>query len=100
MAENLGTWFAVIFIGYYVVAGLAVVWIHFLEWMRKHPEPTARDVRHAAEQYRLYFGDEALTVIGEHTMAATFAPYSFHKKFLVRVTKELMVEQRSSVPKL
>ena len=76
MAENLGTWFAVIFIGYYVVASLAVVWIHFLEWMRKHPEPTKHDIRRAAEQYRLYFGDDALTVIGEHTMAATCLLYT------------------------
>lgn len=46
-------------------------------------------VRHAAERYRQMYGDKALDVIGDHTLAARFAPTHEHYRFLLQVTEEL-----------
>ncbi len=64
-----------------------------LDLLRRSPEPTEHDVQHAAEQYRTYYGSDALSVIGDHMLAATFAPDGRHKRFLKRVTAELMREE-------
>ena len=46
-------------------------------------------VRHAAERYRQAYGAKALEVIGDHTLAARFAPTHEHYRFLLQVTEEL-----------
>ncbi len=46
-------------------------------------------VRHAAERYRQTYGAKALEVIGDHTLAARFAPTHEHYRFLLQVTEEL-----------
>jgi hypothetical protein len=46
-------------------------------------------VRHAAERYRQTYGDKALEAIGDHTLAARFAPTHEHYRFLLLVTEEL-----------
>ncbi len=46
-------------------------------------------VRGAAERYRQMYGDKALEVIGDHTLAARFAPTHEHYRFLLQVTQEL-----------
>ena len=73
-----------------LVAGLFAI---FVDWLRREPEPHEESVRFAAEQYRIYYGADSLSVIGEHTMAASFAPDGRHKRFLRRVTTELMREE-------
>jgi hypothetical protein len=46
-------------------------------------------VRRAAERYRDTYGEKALDVIGDHTLAARFAPTHEHYRFLLQVTEEL-----------
>jgi hypothetical protein len=46
-------------------------------------------VAHAAERYRQMYGAKALEVIGDHTLAARFAPTHEHYRFLLQVTEEL-----------
>jgi hypothetical protein len=45
--------------------------------------------RRAAARYRQMYGDKALEVIGDHTLAARFAPSHEHYRFLLQVTEEL-----------
>ncbi|MCP8883423.1 hypothetical protein NIM87_07935 [Devosia sp. XJ19-1] len=53
-------------------------------------EPTDYDVRHAAALYREYYGAEAHRIIGDHMLGASFAPDGRHKRFLKRVSAELL----------
>lgn len=53
---------------------------------REAPEGS---VPRAAERYRQMYGDKALEVIGDHTLAARFAPTHEHYRFLLLVTQEL-----------
>jgi hypothetical protein len=46
-------------------------------------------VRHAAERYREAYSGKVLEVIGDHTIAARFAPTHEHYRFLLLVTQEL-----------
>jgi len=90
---DIGRWITIGFVGLYIFGIVAGLFAIFLDWLRKPPEPTDHAIRHAAEQYRTYYGTEALSVIGEHTLAATFAPDGRHKRFLRRVTTKLMREE-------
>lgn len=47
------------------------------------------DVRRAAEQYRLYYGDKAVEVIADHILGAALARNWGHRGFLRRVRVEL-----------
>lgn len=93
LAENIAWLVAVGVTGFMVFSIAGSTCSIFLDWLRRPPEPTDHDVRHAAEQYRTYFGADALSVIGEHSLAATFTPDGRHKRFLQRVTEQLMREE-------
>ncbi|MEM7213992.1 MAG: hypothetical protein AAF423_00510 [Pseudomonadota bacterium] len=93
MFSEILRWVYIITVGFYLFGILAGLFCIFLDWLRKVPEPTEGDVKWAAERYREHFGSEALSVIGEHTLAASFAPDGRHRRFLKRVTTELMREE-------
>lgn len=59
------------------------------ERLSHRAEPSDADVRRAAERYRQWYGDRALSVIGDHMLGARFAPDSRHTQFLKRVVGEL-----------
>jgi hypothetical protein len=80
--EALATWYAAAFLG-----GLLIL---VADRLTRRSEPSAADVRRAAERYRQYYGDAALAVIGDHLLAASFAPDSRHRQFLKRVVEELL----------
>lgn len=92
LVADMARWLALGVVGLMIFGVVAGACAAFLDWLRRPPEPTDHDVRHAAELYRTYFGADALSVIGEHALAATFAPDGRHKRFLRRVTEELMRE--------
>jgi len=67
--------------------GAAVV---VIEALKQPKAPSDADVQHAAAQYREFYKDRALDVIGDHMLAATFAPTGEHRRFLKRVCEELL----------
>jgi len=69
-----------------IVGGLLIFAAERLSFRRK---PSDADVRRAAERYRQWYGNDALAVIGDHILAASFAPDSRHKRFLQHVAGEL-----------
>ncbi|MEM1040586.1 MAG: hypothetical protein AAGI12_14075 [Pseudomonadota bacterium] len=91
--SEIGRWFVIGTAGLYLFSLVAGAFAIFVDWLRREPEPHDDSIRFAAEQYRIYHGADALSVIGEHTMAASFAPDGRHKRFLRRVTTELMREE-------
>ncbi|MFT4159601.1 hypothetical protein [Shinella sp.] len=66
MYKILATWYAAA-----VVGGVLVL---LAERRIRRCEPSDDDVRHAADQYRQYYGSEAHKIIGDHMLAASFAP--------------------------
>lgn len=80
--KALATW--------YVAAIVGGVLILLAERRDRRREPSDEDVRHAAGQYRQYYGAEAFWVIGDHMLAASFAPDGRHGAFLKRVSAELL----------
>ena len=79
--QAVATWYAAAILG-----GLL---IFAAERLSRRREPSDADVKRAAERYRQWYGNDALTVIGDHILAASFAPYTRHKRFLQRVAGEL-----------
>ena len=77
----IATWYVAAIIG-------GVLILAFERWDRKR-EPSEADVRQAAERYRQWYGNEAMAKIGDHTLAASFAPDGRHKRFLKRVSAVL-----------
>ena len=61
-----------------------------IDALRRPKSPSDADVQRAADQYREFYKDRALNVIGDHMLAATFAPTAQHHRFLKRVCKELL----------
>jgi len=53
------------------------------------------DVRRAAERYRQHYGDDAFRVIGDHMLAARFAPNGRHSRFLKQVAECLLLQTNS-----
>lgn len=78
----VATWYAATIVG-----GLLIFTVERLSHRR---EPSDADVRRAAERYRQWYGNDALVVIGDHLLAASFAPDTRHKRFLKRVSAELL----------
>ncbi len=76
---------------WYVAAIVGGVLIFGAERLSRCREPSDDDVRRAAEHYRLHYGETAIHVIGEHILAASFAPDGRHRQFLKRVSAELLV---------
>ena len=48
------------------------------ERLDRRREPSDADVRRAAAQYREWYGEDAFRVIGDHMLAASFAPDGRH----------------------
>jgi hypothetical protein len=80
--EALATWF-----GAAIVGGLL---IFIAERFSQNSEPSDADVKRAAIRYRQYYGQHAFIVVGDHLLAASFAPDSRHRRFLKRVSAELL----------
>jgi hypothetical protein len=80
--QAVATWYAA-----GIVGGVLIL---VAERLSRRREPSDADVRRAAERYRQWYGHEALSVIGDHMLAASFAPDSRHKQFLKRVYSELL----------
>lgn len=53
-------------------------------------EASDADVQQAANRYRQWYGEQVFTVIGDHMLAASFAPDGRHRRFLKRVSAELL----------
>lgn len=79
---GLATWF-----GAAIVGGVLIL---IAERLDRRREPSDADVRQAAARYRQYYGEDAFHVIGDHMLAASFAPDGRHKRFLKRVSAELL----------
>lgn len=76
--KGIATWYDAAIIG-----GLLI--LAFERWDRRR-EPSDADVRRAAERYRQHSGDDAFRVIGDHMLAAHFAPDGRQNRFLKRVS--------------
>jgi class 3 adenylate cyclase len=66
------------------------VLILIAERFDRRREPSDADVKRAASRYRQHYGEHVFHVIGDHMLAASFAPDSRHKRFLKRVSAELL----------
>ncbi len=86
------TWVYKALATWYVAAIVGGVLILAAERRDRRREPTDDDVRHAAALYREYYGAEAHRIIGDHMLAASFAPDSRHRAFLKRVSAELQTK--------
>jgi hypothetical protein len=85
--KAMATWY-----GAAIIGGLLI--LAFERWDRRR-EPSDADVRRAADLYRQHYGDEAFRVIGDHMLAARFAPDGRHSRFLQRVSTRLLLEAPS-----
>lgn len=74
---------------WYAAAIFGGILIFVSEWRDKRRDPNEDDVRHAAAMYREFYGAEAYRIIGDHMLAASFAPDGRHKRFLKRVSAML-----------
>lgn len=77
----IATWY-----GSAIIGGVLIL---AFERRDRRREPTDADVQQAAERYHQWYGDEALAKIGDHMLAASFAPDGRHKRFLKRVSIQL-----------
>lgn len=75
---------------WYGAAILGGVLILLFERLDRRREPSDADVRQAAAQYREWYGEGAFRAIGDHMLAASFAPDGRHRRFLKRVSAELL----------
>ena len=75
---------------WYVAAIIGGVLILLAERLSRWREPSDADVRRAAARYRQHYGERALDAIGDHLLAASFAPDGRHRRFLKRVSNELL----------
>lgn len=73
------------FLAPFAIGGVAII----IDSMRRPTEPSEQDVQRAVDRYREFYKDRALSVIGDHMLASTFAPTRQHHHFLKRVCKEL-----------
>jgi hypothetical protein len=75
---------------WYVVAIIVGLLILLVQRLSGNGEPSEADIRQAAERYREWYGDEAMAKIGDHMLAASFVPDGRHRRFLKRVSYELV----------
>lgn len=88
MFDWFGNWqnvLGVAFLAPFAIGGVVIV----IDALRRPKEPSDPDVQRAADRYREFYKDCALDVIGDHMLAATFAPTHQHHRFLKRVCEEL-----------
>ncbi len=74
---------------WYVAAIVGGVLILMAERLSRRREPSDADVKRAVERYRQWYGNDALAVIADHMLGASFAPDSRHRRFLERVANEM-----------
>lgn len=79
---GIATWY-----GAAIVGGVLILVAERLDRKR---EPSDVDVRQAASRYRQHYGEYAIHVISDHMLAASFAPDGRHRRFLKRVSAELL----------
>jgi hypothetical protein len=75
---------------WYGAAMIGGVLILAAERFDRRREPSDSDVRRAASRYRQHYGEAAIHVIGDHIFAAAFSPDGRHRRFLRRVSAELL----------
>lgn len=80
--EAIATWY-----GAAIVGGALIL---VAERLDRRREPSDAEVRRAASRYRQHYGADALHVIGDHILAVSFAPDGRHRRFLKRVSAELL----------
>jgi hypothetical protein len=79
---GIATWY-----GAAIVGGVLIL---VAERLDRRREPSDADVRQAASRYRQHYGEDAVHVIGDHMLAASFALDGRHRRFLRRVSAELL----------
>lgn len=80
--SGIATWY-----GAAIVGGILIL---AAERFDRRREPSDIDVRRAASRYRQHYGAAAIHVIGDHMLASSFAPDGRHRRFLKRVSAELL----------
>lgn len=85
--KALATWY-----GAAIIGGILILLVE--RWDRRR-EPSDAEVTEAAERYREWYGDKATSVVGDHMLGASFAPDGRHRRFLKRVSFELMAHSSS-----
>ena len=78
----IATWY-----GAAIVGGVLIL---VAERIDRRREPSDADVRRTAARYRQHYGEAAIHAIGDHMLAAGFAPDGQHRRFLKRVSAELL----------
>jgi hypothetical protein len=84
------TWIYTGIATWYGAAILGGVLILLFERLDRRREPSDAEVRRAAARYREWYGEDASHAIGDHMLAASFAPDGRHRRFLKRVSAELL----------
>lgn len=84
------TWIYAGIANWYGAAIVGGVLILIAERFDRRREPSDADVRRAASRYRQHYGGQAFVAIGDHMLAASFAPDGRHRRFLKRVSAELL----------
>jgi hypothetical protein len=79
---GIATWYGAAIVG----GGLILLF----ERLDRRRDPSEADVRRAAAQYREWYGEDAFRAIGDHMLASSFAPDGRHRRFLKRVSAELL----------
>jgi len=90
LLSTVTTWIYAGIATWYGAAIIGGVLILIAERFDRKREPSRADVRLAADRYRQWYGEQASTVIGDHMLAASFAPDGRHRAFLKRVSAELL----------
>lgn len=80
----IATWY-----GAAIIGGLLI--LIFERWDKKRERYEA-DVHQVAERYRQWYGEEAITKIGDHMLAASLASDGRYRRFLERVLRKLEVK--------
>jgi hypothetical protein len=75
---------------WYVAAIVGGVLIMFMKCRSRRAEASETEVKRAAARYRQHYGEAAVHVMGDHMLAASFAPDGRHRQFLKRVSAELL----------
>lgn len=88
--STIMTWTYASIAPWYGVGIIGGVLILIAKWFDRRREPSDADVSQAAVRYRQHYGEQAFMVIGDHMLAASFAPDGRHRRFLKRVSAELL----------
>jgi hypothetical protein len=89
LISTIVIWIYKLIATWYVAAIIGGVLILLVQRFSRVSEPSEADVHLAAERYREWYGDEAMAKIGDHMLAASFAPDGQHRRFLKRVQAKL-----------